>query len=452
LPDRKSKTLTVFVPTGHITDSDIAAGLESGATFTVAYPDSFTASARGVRQGGRALSKFYEQFTKDEWWTPDSTKTIATDLAGAAWERFQYLQDQAGALTDSQLAELKFLQSIFALEALSDDLVFRTDGDAYFDSRFQQYFLTENERDQAREKAFRNLQVEPGENLPADDGTILINNQQTALTLLYKQLNDYFIFGDYIVGGDSGRPLTNGYFDCKDTDESKQEGSLLIDFPAPFNPKKTLTRNSAHDMHMYYLKSDVYSYLVPDVKLYKVTYEGKRVELSARDVLQATVGAGGATDEIGENFPNFADEIGTFGVRYGIKDVIPFEMPLAVEDQYFNPDSSYPLKTGLGALTTRSGQIGVKSFNWRYLGTNRFTADKDIEAELVLRMDGIEALFAERVDRDGRPYRMSDLLILADDYKRTQSDDIQEPGRAQQFEKLGPSDSYEYREESLKSL
>ena len=169
MPDRKSKTLTVFVPTGHITDSDIAAGLESGATFTVAYPDSFTASARGVRQGGRALSKFYEQFTTDEWWTSsDSTKTIATDLAGAAWERFQYLQDQAGALTDSQLAELKFLQSIFAFEALSNNLVFRTDGDAYFDNRFQQYFLTENERDAARDKAFRNLQVEPGENLPTD--------------------------------------------------------------------------------------------------------------------------------------------------------------------------------------------------------------------------------------------------------------------------------------------
>ena len=113
--------------------------------------------------------------------------------------------------------------------------MFRTDGDAYFDNRFQQYFLTENERDAARDKAFRNLQVEPGENLPADDVTILINNQQTALTLLYKQLNDYFIFGDYIVGDGGGRPLTNGYFDCTDTEGSKQEGSLLIDFPAPYD-------------------------------------------------------------------------------------------------------------------------------------------------------------------------------------------------------------------------
>ena len=276
---------------------------------------------------------------------------------------------------------------------------------------------------------------------------------------MYKQLNDYFIFGDYIVGDDSGRPLTNGYFDCTDTDTSKQEGSLLIDFPAPFNPKKTLTRNSAHDMHMYYLKSDVYSYLVPDVKLYKVVYNAERIQLSADQVLRATVGSQGVTDQSQTevDFPaagaDTTAELGNTAIRYGIDAVVPFEMPLAVEDQSFNPDPSYPLATGLGALMSRSGQIGVKSFNWRYLGTNRFTADKDIEAELVLRMDGIEALFAERVDTNtGRPYKMSDLLILADDYKRPESEDLEEQGRTPRFDLLGPSDAYEYREQSFEII
>jgi hypothetical protein len=60
--------------------------------------------------------------------------------------------------------------------------------------------------------------------------------------------------------------------------------------------------------------------------------------------------------------------------------------------------------------------IGVKSIDWHYEGTDRFTADKVISAQVVLFMENFDALFTERtvLGADGKPaytYKISDLLI-----------------------------------------
>ena len=235
--------------------------------------------------------------------------------------------------------------------------------------------------------------------------------------------------GDHQAGVTAGRSLGNGYFDSN---------TLKVDLPRQNSTLKTLTRNSEDDMHMFYLKNKVYGHLVPDIKLYKVVNVKQKFQLTLRDV------------ETEERYQTETE-------KYMIEDILPLEFPRSIHEASI--EGSAPGLTadhGVGgtlALSHRAGQIGIKSFNWRYVGTDAFTADKDIEAELTLTMDGIEALFAERKNSLGQTYRISDALILPQCYE---DEDIDASPQSDQttpkYQTLGPSDTLPFKPECFELI
>ena len=235
----------------------------------------------------------------------------------------------------------------------------------------------------------------------------------------------------YYSGETGGRSLEGGYFPNNEV--------LKVDFPQNNTIVKSPTRNSDDDMHMFYLKNAAYGHLVPDVKLYKITNKSQKIPVgSMRDSR------------------NPEDEGELIEVeRYFIDDIIPLSFPRATDDQEFlenSPTSDAIFSQGF-ALTNRAGQVGIKSFNWRYVGTDAFTADRDIEAELTLSMDGIEALFAEREDPlTKKSYRLSDALILPQCYEASSSASPQNAGTTRKFEALGPSDTLPFRPECFELI
>ena len=69
---------------------------------------------------------------------------------------------------------------------------------------------------------------------------------------------------------------------------------------------------------------------------------------------------------------------------------------------------------------SKGSEIGVKSFNWRLLGTDPFTATRDIEATLVLHMQHFSTLAQTRYDRKtNTPYKYLDLILQPNCTKRT---------------------------------
>ena len=83
------------------------------------------------------------------------------------------------------------------------------------------------------------------------------------------------------------------------------------------------------------------------------------------------------------------------------------------------------------SLFTRGSEVGVKSFDWQILGTDPFTATRDIEAKLVLTAQSFAALSKVRKGRTNSPnpaavrdydYRYLDLCVIPDcedDYSPT---------------------------------
>lgn len=137
---------------------------------------------------------------------------------------------------------------------------------------------------------------------------------------------------------------------------------------------------SSGAMHLFYLKNYVYSSLVPNINLFKV-------------VKGSTTGKVEKIYEI-----EFPESLQGFGNR---------STPKFTESAYNtdgNPD---------GALFNQVAQIGVKSFSWKFTGTDRFTSERDIEAEITIVAESLEAFFAERVtSRGSNTYRISDLIFL----------------------------------------
>jgi len=112
-----TRTLTVFVPTGHITDADIASGLDSGTQVSIAFPDVQTNDPDSIKQGGLGLFNFFSLFTEDAWEARDGANfTVDPTLGGRAYERLKYLQD-LGTLSAAEADQLKFLEAYFAYEA-----------------------------------------------------------------------------------------------------------------------------------------------------------------------------------------------------------------------------------------------------------------------------------------------------------------------------------------------
>ena len=144
-----------------------------------------------------------------------------------------------------------------------------------------------------------------------------------------------------------------------------------------------MTRNKLSDMHLFYLRQIIYSCLIPDIRLFKVI----------RDV----------AENIGE--------------EEAIREIIEIEFPRALENNIIGRKNDSDLSLAL-PVVEREGQIGIKQFEWNYLGKHDFGAERDIEATLTLTMDSMASLTAERENKRGKKYRILDLLIQAECYKR----------------------------------
>ena len=112
--------------------------------------------------------------------------------------------------------------------------------------------------------------------------------------------------------------------------------------------------------------------LVPNFRIYKVLYEKDSQQIK---------------DEIEFKFPNF-----TY-----VKN-----SPNKLLDAMDGPDGTSLVKT--------KQAYGIKSFDWKYIGTDPFTYKNDIEATLVLYLQDFEQLKIKRISK-GHEYRLLDLLV-----------------------------------------
>ena len=186
---------------------------------------------------------------------------------------------------------------------------------------------------------------------------------QEMLLLLAQQLQK-ILLGNSAAGG--GPLFTN---------------SNILKYAIP-NTETFVSRNNLDDMLLFYLKNAIYSALIPDIRFFKVINDH------------------GHKQFVECPFPKSVSE--TYAAQ--TQDAPPSIVATSAITDF---DLSRP-------IVQRRGQIGVKSFNWNYLGTDNFTAQRDIEAELSMTMDGMGALAAVRTNNQGDTYRLLDLLIQSD--------------------------------------
>ena len=143
-----------------------------------------------------------------------------------------------------------------------------------------------------------------------------------------------------------------------------------------------ITRNSLSDMHLFYLKQLVYTALVPDIRVFKVV---NRKDSDTGKLIK--------------------------------EKIIEIEFPRSLQNNFVNQDNSDDLSLARPVLD-RQGQIGIKSFEWEYVGQNTFSAERDIKASMTLTMDSIGAMSAIRKNSRGQEYRILDVVIQADCFKK----------------------------------
>ena len=184
--------------------------------------------------------------------------------------------------------------------------------------------------------------------------------QNQEMLLLLAQELQKILLGDPAIGG-------GGLFTNAD----------ILKYAIP-NTETFISRNNLDDMLLFYLKNAIYSALIPDIRFFKVVNDN------------------GTKKFIECPFPKSVSE------SYASSDLTP---------NATRPVTDFDLSR---PIVQRRGQIGIKSFNWNYLGTDNFTAQRDIEAELSMTMDGMGALTATRANNRGEVYRLLDLLIQSD--------------------------------------
>ena len=143
-----------------------------------------------------------------------------------------------------------------------------------------------------------------------------------------------------------------------------------------------ITRNSLSDMHLFYLKQLVYTALVPDIRVFKVV---NRKDSDTGKLIK--------------------------------EKIIEIEFPRSLQNNFVNQDNSSDFSLARPVLD-RQGQIGIKSFEWEYVGQNTFSAERDIKASMTLTMDSIGAMSAIRKNSRGQEYRILDVVIQADCFKK----------------------------------
>jgi len=145
---------------------------------------------------------------------------------------------------------------------------------------------------------------------------------------------------------------------------------------------------------------------------YKKTYlmQGNPSEMVNRLTLKPFMG----------DFLNFrTDQISQLAPKFKIYQIVynnNNEFEREVEFKFANRSNIPPMEETTNILESRGREaVGVKSFNWEYIGTNPITARNDIKAELKLFFQSFDDLFEKRtgVDDNGTvfPYRYVDLIL-----------------------------------------
>lgn len=154
-----------------------------------------------------------------------------------------------------------------------------------------------------------------------------------------------------------------------------------------FNSPSVYSCNTMDQMHWFYVKNEINSFFVPELIFMKVYRE------------------------------RLTDNPKKFGF---ISKVTKIEFPLAFED--FSLSVAKENNDVSNKIRDRINQVGIKSFNWKYQGTDTFTAERDISATLVIEAESLDAIFKERQNSDGDKFRISDLILQSDCFeKKTQS-------------------------------
>jgi hypothetical protein len=115
------------------------------------------------------------------------------------------------------------------------------------------------------------------------------------------------------------------------------------------------------------------------------------------------------TDQISQLAPKFK----LFQVVYGEKN----EFKEEIEYKFASKNNITAGDLTQAAILEARGReaVGVKSFEWEYIGTNPVTARNDLKAKLELYFQSFDDLFQERtsIGRDGKPYkyRYVDLIL-----------------------------------------
>jgi hypothetical protein len=196
------------------------------------------------------------------------------------------------------------------------------------------------------------------------------DSDQCKISRLYTPLQTFYFkkFGEGTEG--SSLFVNNKILFCE------KEGELAQD--------QNLTKNSSSDMDLFYLENHKYSAFTPSVELYKVVRE--------------------------------RNEAGTLA---GITNIVHIAFPTS------GKVTEKSLLKGTQDTQLEMDNIGIKSVNWHFDGTDRYTADKYVSAEVVLVAENFDSLFVERnsigqsngvfgsgpVDLAGTKYRIADLLF-----------------------------------------
>jgi hypothetical protein len=374
-----AQTLNYTAAVGELIDQDAAAIIGTGFTFDPTAGD---------------LELVYEEIRINRG------VELSYEQSGVVYQRMKELEDLGSLRRPEQEAEYKTLsyglaRDDFTLTGLDTGQRIKGNivGALVTGKFYPEGTVYPSDIERLEESAKKNLSIEPDAASLGERANNLFN-RQCALFLLYEAHDKTY----------RDRRTSSGEFFVNHKLLKIKKPDLITNFT-------NISRNSPPDMHLFYLKNHVYSALVPDIQLYKVNKE-------------------------------YNPSTHQYELKPG--GIVPIEMPRSINDQsvvdweeMINADPKLPdvMFSGKHLLANRSGQIGIKAFNWRYIGKDRFTAERDIEAELTLVMDSLDALFLERNStlNPGKKFRVSDLIIQPSCYKDPKEQAPEEPGDPPHF-------------------
>lgn len=204
----------------------------------------------------------------------------------------------------------------------------------------------------------------------------IVDSDQCKITRMYNFFEEYFFEKVYqahpYYRNLSSNPPSGNYQIFEYIPKASKRPGI--------NPS-ILSRDKLQDMPLWYLRNDITSLFYSKIEIFKVYRE-----------------------KVGNSFTgNFSK-------------ITKIHFPA------YSGDTISGDGTGLNA--------SILSFNWNYIGTDSFTAEKDIEATLEVSLESIDALFTTR-EYNGNLYRLSDLIIQPDCFRDSGAGNVSQPTSAQ---------------------